>query len=144
MATPWGLGNSAQHICLCLHTHAADGDPAVSSRWCEESKNASCCLPCPMSYWVWKDVTCKPTTARRHPDECELTLLDLIDDAQVALWPGIPVIVALVWLLLTYAIFPANMTDCHYLSVSPLIGFFCITVCILRLLVVAGSFKGSD
>lgn len=96
-----------------------------------------------MNYWLWKDVTCKPTAAR-HPDKCELTLLVLIDDAQAALWPAIPVLVALVWLLLTYAIFPANMTDCHYLSVSPVVGFFCITVCILRLLVVASGFKGSD
>lgn len=31
---------------------------AVSSRWCEDLGGISCCLPCPIGYWRWKDVNC--------------------------------------------------------------------------------------
>lgn len=54
--------------------------------------------------------------------------LGLTDHVRVALWPSIPVLILLVWLLVTYAIFPANVTDRHYLTVSPVIGFIFITV----------------
>ncbi|KAJ5618923.1 hypothetical protein N7510_002907 [Penicillium lagena] len=52
----------------------------------------------------------------------------LTDDVRIELWPSIPVLILLVWLLVTYAIFPANVTDRHYLAVSPTIGFVCISI----------------
>ena len=54
--------------------------------------------------------------------------LGLVDDVRLALWPSIPVFVALVWLLTTYAIFPAAVTERHYLNVAPIIGLMCISV----------------
>ncbi|OQE26743.1 hypothetical protein PENSTE_c005G07109 [Penicillium steckii] len=83
---------------------------ALSSRWCEDLGGISCCLPCPIGYWRWKDVNW------------------LVDDVRLALWPSIPVFVALVWLLTTYAIFPAAVTERHYLNVAPIIGLMCISI----------------
>lgn len=52
----------------------------------------------------------------------------LADDARIAVWTSIPVLVLLIWSLATFAIFPAHITGRHYLSISPLVGFFFITV----------------
>lgn len=60
-----------------------------------------------------------------------LISVGLIDEQRIALWPCIPVLILLFLFLLTFAIFPANMTGRHYLSTSPLIGFVFITVRLL-------------
>ncbi|KAJ5581105.1 hypothetical protein N7450_007406 [Penicillium hetheringtonii] len=57
----------------------------------------------------------------------KLTIIGLVDDIRLALWPSIPVFIALVWLLATYAIFPAAVTERHYLNVAPVIGLMCIS-----------------
>lgn len=67
------------------------------------------------------------------PRSHSLTLQGLIDGVRVQLWLGLPILILLVWLLVTYTVFPANVTDRHYLSVAPVIGFVCITVIAPRL-----------
>ncbi|KAL4889789.1 beta-lactamase/transpeptidase-like protein [Aspergillus ambiguus] len=52
----------------------------------------------------------------------------LVDDVRLALWPSIPVLLSLVWLLITYAIFPTHLTERHYLNVAPVVGFVCISI----------------
>lgn len=48
----------------CLLRFYSDTAAAVSSRWCEDIGGVSCCLPCPISYWRWKDVNCTLKTRR--------------------------------------------------------------------------------
>jgi len=84
-----------------------------------------------MSNWVLAMERCQLYVERTillHSLADKLTIIGLVDDIRLALWPSIPVFIALVWLLATYAIFPAAVTERHYLNVAPVIGLMCISV----------------
>lgn len=71
----------------------------MEGRICQELiEGLSCCLPCPITDWMYADYF--NTTS------------------DVASWLSVVGLICLVFLLLSYAFLPAEKTGRHYLSIS--------------------------
>lgn len=75
------------------------GGPDIPGRLCQELKpGLSCCLPCPITDWVYADY--------------------FQTSSDVASWVSVVGAICCVFLLLSYAVLPVEKTGRHYLSIS--------------------------
>lgn len=104
--------------CKCISGSAwgtlwteVDRIPDIDGRFCASLGDVSCCLPCPMTDFV-------------YPESFN-TL------GTVAGWVGVVSLICAVFLLASYAVLPVEKTHRHYLSI-------CLT-CAVAILSVSGS-----
>ena len=71
----------------------------TAGRFCGPfTKDLYCCLPCPLEQWVYSDA--------------------FKSRANVAYWFNVPALAAQVFLLVTFAVLPAEKSRVHYMSVG--------------------------
>ncbi|KAF4123965.1 7 transmembrane receptor (Secretin family) [Geosmithia morbida] len=80
----------------------------VEGRLCQQTGELSCCLPCPLTHWV-------------YPDYFE-TVTD------VANWVATVSAICCVFLILSWTVLPVNKTNRHYLSICLTIGIFIMSL----------------
>ena len=82
-----------------LSREEANRTLATEGRLCQElAKGLTCCLPCPITDWVYADY--------------------FNTSSDVASWVSVVGIIACAFLLFSYAFLPVEKTGRHYLSIS--------------------------
>lgn len=88
--------------------------PVINGRICipVPQLNATCCVPCPYSDWMYADGFERRT--------------------EIASWVNVAAMFSTLFILFSYAFLPVKWTSRHYLSVCLALGVLCIEVCITR------------